>query len=180
MEPGIHGEYTVVGDAKTLWQKLASAYKSKLKLNIFEITEDLCSIKLQNCGDADNYVSQTDRIVKNYNLCAGPSNNDTDTADTDANAKTIAKVGEQEHIIYPEFMMDKNAKITATPDEIVIKLVAMEAAIKRDIGLAPEALLFATNGGKCSKGGKWPKRDKRDNKDDRKEKDLRKCFQCQW
>ena len=32
MEPRIQAEYTVVDDAKTLWQKLASAYKSKLKL----------------------------------------------------------------------------------------------------------------------------------------------------
>jgi len=46
MEPRIQAEYTVVEDAKTLWEKLASAYKSKLKLNIFEIREDLCSITL--------------------------------------------------------------------------------------------------------------------------------------
>jgi hypothetical protein len=41
MEPRIQAEYTVVDDAKMLWKKLASAYKSKLKLNIFEIREDL-------------------------------------------------------------------------------------------------------------------------------------------
>ena len=48
MEPRIQAEYTVVDDAKTLWEKLASAYKSNLKLNIFEITEDLWSIKLHD------------------------------------------------------------------------------------------------------------------------------------
>jgi hypothetical protein len=48
MEPRIQAEYMVVDDAKTLWEKLASAYKSKLKLNIFEIREDLWSIKLQD------------------------------------------------------------------------------------------------------------------------------------
>ena len=37
MELRIQAEYMVVNDAKTLWEKLASAYKSKLKLNIFEI-----------------------------------------------------------------------------------------------------------------------------------------------
>ena len=79
-------------------------------------------------------------------------------------------------------MMDKNAKMTATPDEIVTKLVEKEAAIKREKGLAPEALIFAKkgggNGGKAGKGGRSPKRDKRDNKDERKEKDFRKCFHC--
>jgi hypothetical protein len=41
MEPRIQVEHTVVEDAKTLWETLASAYKSKLKLNIFEIRDDL-------------------------------------------------------------------------------------------------------------------------------------------
>jgi len=83
-------------------------------------------------------------------------------------------------------MMDKNATMTATPDEIVTKLVEKEAAIKRENGLPPEALLFAKkggSGGKAGKVGKSPKRDKRDDKrdikDDRKEKDFRKCFHCQ-
>jgi hypothetical protein len=64
MEPRIQVEYTVVDDAKTLWEKLASAYQSKLKLNIFEIREDLWSIKLQDCGDVDNYASQIDWKIK--------------------------------------------------------------------------------------------------------------------
>jgi hypothetical protein len=107
---------------------------------------------------------------------------------------------EQEHIFYLlcgiprndewkvflQQMMDKNTTMTATPDEIVTKLVEKEAAIKREKGLAPEALLFANkgggNGGKAGEGGRSPKRDKRDdkrdNKDDRKEKNFRKCFQC--
>jgi len=56
-------------------------------------------------------------------------------------------------------MMDKNTRMTATPDEIVTMLIKKEAEIKREIGLAPEALLFAQNGGKGDrgvKGGKGP------------------------
>jgi hypothetical protein len=56
MEPRIQAEYTVVDDVKTLWKKLASAYRSKLKLSIFESREDLWSIKLQDCGDVDKYA----------------------------------------------------------------------------------------------------------------------------
>jgi hypothetical protein len=133
-----------------------------LELNIFEIREDLWSIKLQDCRDVDNYASRIDRNVKDYNLCAGPtaiSTAGTDAADTDtdANAKTIVKMSEQEHIFYLlrgiprneewkvflELMLDKNATMTATHDEIVTKLVEKEAAIKREKGLAPEDLLFA-------------------------------------
>jgi len=145
MEPRIQAEYMVVKDAKTLWEKLTSPYKSKPKLNIFEIREDLWSIKLQDCGDVDNYASRIDRKVKDYNLCAGPSTTDTDATDTDS-AKTIAKMSEQEHILYLlrgiprndewkvflELMMDKNARMTATPNEIVTKLIKKAASIKRN------------------------------------------------
>jgi len=145
MEQRIQAEYMVVDDAKTLWENLASANQSKLKLNIFGIREDLWSIKLQGCGDIDNYTSRIDRKVKDYNLCAGPSTTDTDATYIDS-AKTIAKISEREHIFYLrcgiprndewkvflELMIDKNATMTATPDEIVTKLIAKEAAIKRE------------------------------------------------
>jgi len=81
--------------------------------------------------------------------------------------------------------MDKNPSMTATPDEIITKLVVKEAAFRRENGPAPEVLLCAKkggkggNGGKAGKGGKSPKRDTRENQDDRKEQDLRKCFHCQ-
>jgi hypothetical protein len=82
--------------------------------------------------------------------------------------------------------MDNNATMSATPDEIVTKLVEQEAAINTKIGLAPEALFFAKkcggNGRKASRGGKSPRRDKRDEKTDNKgdkEKDFRKCVHCQ-
>jgi len=204
MEPKIQAEYTVVDDSKMLCEKLASAYKSKLKLKIFDIREDLWSIKQQDCGDVDKYVSRIDRKVKDYNLCAGPTaSSTTDTyADMDS-AKTITKMSEQEHIfcllrgiqrndewnVFLELMMDKNATMTATPDVIITKLVEREATIKRENEPAREALLLAKkrgkggvgNGGKASKGGKGSKRDKSDNMgdNDRKEKDFRKCFHCQ-
>jgi hypothetical protein len=99
MEPVILAEYTVVEDAKMLSEKLASAYKSNLKINIFEIREDLGSIKLQHCRDIDNNALRIDQKVHDYYLCAGPrapSTTDTE-ADTDT-GKTIAVMCEQEHI----------------------------------------------------------------------------------
>jgi len=44
LEPKIQAEYLVVHDAKTLCETLALAYKSRLKLIIFESREDLWSI----------------------------------------------------------------------------------------------------------------------------------------
>jgi hypothetical protein len=153
-------------------------------------------MKQQDCGDVDNYASWIDWKGNNYNLCAAPSTTDTD----EKTGKIITELSEQEHIFYLlrriprndegkvvlELMMDKNATMVATPDDIITKLVEKETEINRENGLAPEALLFAKmggkvggNGGKAGTGGKRPKRDKRDNQDERKAKDFRKCFHCQ-
>jgi len=53
MEPRIQGEYMVLEDAKTLWEKLVSAHMSKFKLDIFQMTEDVWSIRLLDSGDID-------------------------------------------------------------------------------------------------------------------------------
>jgi len=166
MGPSIQAEYMVVDDGKMIWEMLASAFKSKLKLNIFKIREYLWSIKLQDCGDVDNYALQINWNIKDYNLCTGPtvtSITAIHTADTDTNAKTVTKPNQQEHIFcllrriprtdewkaFLELMMDTNATLTTKPDEIVTKLIKKEDAIKRENGLAPEALLFAKKGGKA-------------------------------
>jgi hypothetical protein len=198
IEPTIQVEYMVVEDAKMLWETLASAYKPQLKLNFFEVGEDLWSIQLQDRRDVDNYASRIDRNIKNNNLCAGSSTTNTDD-DMDT-TKTIAKMSEQQHIVYLlhviprndewrvilELMIDQNAMMTTRPDEIVTKLVEMEAVMKSINGLAPAALLFAKkggrgggNGGKAGRGGKSPRRNRRGNNDDKKEKNFHKCFHCQ-
>jgi len=65
MEPRVQAEFPVVNNAKTPWEKLASAYKSRLKLNIFAIREDCWSMKLQDSGDVDNNASRIDRKLTN-------------------------------------------------------------------------------------------------------------------
>jgi len=93
MEPSIEAEYMVIDDVKTLWEKLASAYHSMFKLNIFEIREDLWSMTLQDCGDVDNYPSQIVGKIQYYNICAEPPA--SSTADTDANMATAQKLPRQ-------------------------------------------------------------------------------------
>jgi len=86
--------------------------------------------------------------------------------------------------------MAKNVTMTATPVEIITKLVEKEAAINIKNTLVPEALLFAKmcvksggNGSKPGKGGRSPKRDKKDHErdiqDKREENGFLECFHCQ-
>jgi len=111
MEPRIQAEYLVVDNVKTLWQKLASALKSKLMLSNFEIRDDLWSTKLWDCRDVDNAESRMDSTVKDYNPCARPSISDTDAADTDT-AKTISQMSEQKDIFNLLWGIPRNDKWT--------------------------------------------------------------------
>jgi len=185
MEPRLQASYMEITDARTLWEKLATAYKAKLKFNVFQIREELLGIRLEDCDDVDTYALRIDQKVKDYNLCSEPSTSD---------AKTLAKMTDEEHVSYLlrgiprnddwqfflELMMDKNATATLTPDEIVIKLVEKEATIKRENGLGQEALLFAQGSAKGKGKGKGRKSWKGDESDedqgDRKSQPT--CFYC--
>jgi hypothetical protein len=167
-----------------------------LKLNLFDIREDLWSIKLQVCGVVDNCALRIDWKVKDYHLCGGPLTTNT-SPDMDT-AKAIGKMTEHAPIIYPlcgipmndkckifiELFTKKNATMTATPNEIVPNLVETESGIIRENEHSLKAMRFAKKGGKASEAGKCgksPCRKKRDNKGDnnRKEKHLWKCCHCQ-
>jgi len=186
MEPRLQASYMEITDARTLWEKLATAYKAKLKFNVFQIREELLGIRLEECDDVETYALRIDQKVKDYNLCSEPST-------SDATTRTLAKMTDEEHVFYLlrgiprnddwqfflELMMDKNATATLTPDEIVIKLVEKEATIKREKGLGQEALLFAKGNAKGKgkgKGRKSWKGDESDEDQDRKGKPT--CFYC--
>jgi hypothetical protein len=50
-------------------------------------------------------------------------------------------------------MMDKNATMTAMPDQMVTKVVKKKAPITTETRRAPDALLFAIKGDKGGSGG---------------------------
>jgi len=153
MEPWLRASYMEITDGRTLWEKLATAYKATLKFDVFQIREELLEIRLEDCDDVDAYALRIDQKMKDYNLCSEPSTLDV---------KTSAKMTDKEHVFYLlrgiprnddwqfflELMMDKNATATLTPYEIVIRLVENEATIKRENSLGQEALLFAKGNAK--------------------------------
>jgi hypothetical protein len=154
MDPRIQGAYRVVNDMKMLLETVASAYKSMLNLEIFEIIEGCWRIKHQDCGDVENNASQVTEQVNDYNCWAVPSTADTDGTDTDS-AKTITQMSNAEHIfplfhgiprsnnwiVHLDVMMDTNATTTAMPDDLDTKDIEQYAAFSRENGLAPAAQL---------------------------------------
>ena len=70
VEPRLQSEYMGVKDAKELWEKLATAYGTKLQLSIFDIRGDLLNLRLEDCEGVDSHVSKIDEKVSACNLCA--------------------------------------------------------------------------------------------------------------
>ena len=154
MEPRLQNEYMDVKDAKELWEKLATTYRTKLQLNIFDIREGLLNLRLEDCETVDSYVSKIDEKVSAYNLCAD-STGTTATGGDDSD--TIPKISKQEHVFYLLRGVPRNddwkvfleilrnrPDIHAKPEEVVTKLAVQEAAIKREKGMSADSdvLLF--------------------------------------
>ena len=75
-EPRLQASYMEITDARTLWEKLATAYKAKLKFNVFQIQDKLLGIRLEDCDDVDTYALRIEQKVKDYNLCSEPLSSD--------------------------------------------------------------------------------------------------------
>jgi len=60
MKPWLQASYMKIADVRTLWEKLATAFNAQLKLNVFQIREELLWIRPEDCDDVDIYAIQID------------------------------------------------------------------------------------------------------------------------
>lgn len=189
MEPWVQALNMPITDTRTLWETLATEYRSKLKFDIFQIREERLGMRCEDCEDVDTYALRIDQKVKVNKLSSEPWTSFPETT------RTLAKMTNEEHLFYLlrgiprnddwqfflELIMDKNPTATLTPDEIEIKLVEKETMIKRGNGLGQETPLFATensNGNGKSKGT-GRRSGKGDNSDEDQEgKRKLTCFLC--
>jgi len=193
MELRLQASYMEITDARTLWENMVTAYKSKLKVNVFQIREQLLGIRLQDCEDVDTYALRIDQKVNDCNLCSEP------LTSLWAVTRTLARMTDEEHVFYlprgkprndfgqffAELMMDKNATATLTPNEIVMMMVEKEATMKPEQRLGHKALLFAkgTTKRKGKGNAKWKDQGRKSWKGDKSDedqdcKDKPTCFHC--
>jgi len=167
-----------ITDARTLWENLTTAYKAKVKFNVFQIREELLRIMLKDCDDVDTYALRSDQQAKDYNLYSEPSTSSNTTT-------TLAKMTDEKLVFYLlhriprndnwqfflELMMDKTATATLTSDEIVIKLAEKEATIKREKGIGQKALLFVKGNAKANAKAKGKGKGRKSWKGDESDQD---------
>jgi len=73
MERSLQQPYGVQNDAKVLLNQLKEDYKSKVKLNVWALRDEMSAVKLSNCENVPEYASKIQGHVNDCNLCADRS-----------------------------------------------------------------------------------------------------------
>jgi hypothetical protein len=73
MERPLQQQYGVQKDAKELWEPLMEPYKSKVKLNVISLRDEISAMKLSDCENVQEYVSMIKGYVNDFNLWADSS-----------------------------------------------------------------------------------------------------------
>jgi len=75
MERSLHQQYGIQKDAKELWDQLKEENKSKVKLNVWALRDEMSAVRLSNCEIVQEYTSKIQSYVNDFNLGA-----DTDSS----------------------------------------------------------------------------------------------------
>jgi len=135
MERSLQQQFGVQKDAKALWDQLKEDYKSKVKLNVWALRDEMSAVRLSDCENVQEYASKIQSYVNDFNLCA-----DTDSS---TGSGTMPK---SEHTYYlmkgvpkdddwrffTQLMYDKIDTLADKPEEVIVKMKAHEARLQKD------------------------------------------------
>jgi len=137
MERSLQQQYGVQKDAKALWDQLKEDYKSKVKLNVWALRDEMSAVRLSDCENVQEYASKIQSYVNDFNLCA----------DTDSSSSTgSGTMPKSEHTYYlmkgvpkdddwrffTQLMYDKIDTLADKPEEVIVKMKAHEARLQKD------------------------------------------------
>jgi hypothetical protein len=137
MERSLQQQYGVKKDRKELWDQLKEDYKSKVKLNVWALRDQMSVGRLSDCENVQEYTSKMRCDVNDFNLCG----------DTDSSSCTgSGTMPKNEHTYYllkgipkdddwrffTQLMYDKIDTLADKPEEIVTKMKAHEARLQKD------------------------------------------------
>jgi len=137
MERSLHQQYGVQKDAKALWDQLKEDYKSKVKLNVWALCNDMSAVKLSNCENVQEYASKIQGYVNDFNLCA-------DSDSLIGGGGTMPKSEHTYHLMkgvpknddwrfFTQLTYDKIDTLADKQEEIVTKMKAHEERHQQEV-----------------------------------------------
>jgi hypothetical protein len=70
MERSLQQQYGVQKDTTAMWDPLKEDYKSKVKLNIWAVRDEMSVVRLSDCENVQEYALKIQSNVNDFNLCA--------------------------------------------------------------------------------------------------------------
>jgi len=131
MERSLQQQYGVQKDAKALWDQLKEDYKSKVKLNVWALRDEMSAVKLRDCENVQEYASKIQGYANDINLCAESS---TDTMPKSEHSYYLMQgiPKDDDWRVFTQLMYDKIDTLADKPEEIVTKTKAHEARLQKE------------------------------------------------
>jgi len=131
MERSLQQQYGVQKDAKALWDQLKEDYRSKVKLNVWALRDEMSAVKLSNCENVQEYASKIQGYVNDFNLCAESS---TGTMPKSEHSYYLMQgiPKDDDWRVFTQLMYDKIDTMANNPEEIVTKMKPHKARLQKD------------------------------------------------
>jgi len=146
MERSLQQQYGIQKDAKALWDQLKEDYKSKVKLNVWALRDEISAVKLSDCENVQEYALKIQSYVNDFNLCADTDNSSSTGSDTIPKSehtyylmKGVPK--DDDWKFFTQLMYDKIDTLADKPEEIVTKMKAHQARHQQEVDLESIELL---------------------------------------
>jgi len=133
MERSLQQQYGVQKDAKALWDQLKEDYKSKVKLNVWALRDEMSAVKLSNCENVQEYASKIQGYVNDFNLCADSSTGSGTMPKNEHSYYLMQGIPKDDDWrFFTQLMYDKIDTLADKPEEIVTKMRAHEARLQKE------------------------------------------------
>jgi len=133
MERSLQQQYGIQKDAKALWDQLKEDYKSKVKLNVWALRDEMSAVKLRDCENVQEYASKIQGHVNDFNLCADSSTGSGTMPKSEHSYYLMQGIPKDDDWrFFTQLMYDKIDTLADKPEEIVTKMKAHEARLQKD------------------------------------------------
>jgi len=145
MERSLQQQYGIQKDVNALWDQLKEDYKSKMKLNVCALWDEMSAGWLSDCEKEQEYASKIHGYVNDFNLCAD-SDSSTGSGGTMAKSKHTYYLmkgipKDDGWPLFTQLMYDMIDTLADKPEEVIMKRTAYKARQLQEVDLESIELL---------------------------------------
>jgi len=131
MERSLQQQYGIQKDAKGLWDQLKEDYKSKEKLNVWALRDEMSAVRLGDSENVQDYALNIQRYVDYFNLCADSLTGSGMIPKSEHRYYLIQGIPEHnDWRCFTQLMYNKIDTQTYNPEEIVTRMRAHEVQLR--------------------------------------------------